>query len=119
MKGRGFKLSIDDYGTGYSSLGQLKNLPVDELKIDKSFVLKLDSDENDQRIVRSTLELAKALSLTTVAEGVESLESSKLLKQWGCDKLQGYYFSRPVPPEDFEQWLTDEESVFSKQLDDN
>lgn len=118
LKGRGFKLSIDDYGTGYSSLGQLKNLPVDELKIDKSFVLKLDSDENDQRIVRSTLELAKALSLTTVAEGVESLESSKLLKQWGCDKLQGYYFSRPVPPEDFEQWLTDEESVFAKQLDD-
>lgn len=116
LKEQGFKLSIDDYGTGYSSLGQLKNLPVDELKIDKSFVLKLDTDENDQRIVRSTIELARALSLTTVAEGVESLESSKLLKQWGCNKLQGYYFSRPVPAEDFEQWLIDEESTFAKQL---
>ena len=101
----GFRSSMDDYGTGYSSLSQLKKLPIQELKIDKSFVLNLDSDLNDQKIVRSTIELANALSLNTVAEGVETLEACKLLIDWGCNKLQGYFFTAPLNVEKFEEWM--------------
>lgn len=101
----GFNLSIDDYGTGYSSLAQLKNMPVNELKIDKSFVMGLDDDEHDQAIVSSTIELGHNIGLTIVAEGVETLSTYRLLAQWGCDKLQGYYISRPVPVDEFEAWL--------------
>jgi len=101
----GFNLSIDDYGTGYSSLAQLKNMPVNELKIDKSFVMRLDEDEHDQAIVSSTIELGHNIGLTIVAEGVETLNASRLLEKWGCDKLQGYYISRPIPVEEFEKWL--------------
>ncbi len=106
----GFKLSIDDYGTGYSSLAQLKNMPVDELKIDKSFVMKLEEDQSDQVIVKSTIELAHNIGLTVVAEGVETLGAYHLLEKWGCDKLQGYYISRPLPCPDFEEWLAGYES---------
>ena len=101
----GFRSSMDDYGTGYSSLSQLKKLPIQELKIDKSFVLNLDSDLNDQKIVRSTIELANALSLNTVAEGVETIEACKLLIDWGCNKLQGYFFTAPLNVEKFEEWM--------------
>lgn len=101
----GFNLSIDDYGTGYSSLAQLKNMPVNELKIDKSFVMRLDEDEHDQAIVSSTIELGHNIGLTIVAEGVETLNTYRLLESWGCDKLQGYYISRPVPVDEFETWL--------------
>lgn len=110
LRGLGFQLSIDDYGTGYSSLAQLKNMPIDELKIDKSFVMQLDSDEDDKVIVKSTIEMAHNIGLTVVAEGVETLEAYQLLNQWGCDKLQGYYISRPVPPDDFDTWLAEYES---------
>ena len=105
----GLKLSIDDYGTGYSSLAQLKNMPVDELKIDKSFVMTLAEDDDDQVIVKSTIELAHNIGLTVVAEGVETLSGYQLLEQWGCDKLQGYYISRPLPVQDFETWLMEYE----------
>ena len=115
LRNLGFKLSIDDYGTGYSSLAKLKTLPVDELKIDKSFVMLLNQDRNDQIIVESTIELAHNIGLTVVAEGVENIESFQLLEQWGCDRLQGYYISRPVPAEQFETWLIDFESKNLKQ----
>ena len=105
LRDLGFQLSIDDYGTGYSSLAQLKNMPVNELKIDKSFVLRLDEDDNDQAIVKSTIELGHNVGLSIVAEGVETLGSYQLLQQWGCDKLQGYYISRPLPAHEFEAWL--------------
>ncbi len=96
----GVTLSVDDFGTGYSSLSQLRKLPVQELKIDKSFVLKLDSEPQDQLIVQSTIDMAHGLGLKVVAEGIENLEAWRLLQHWGCNLAQGFYLSRPVAPED-------------------
>lgn len=104
LKQRGFMVSIDDYGTGESSLAQLKRLPVDELKIDRSFVQHLPNDERDQIIVRSTIQLARELGLKTVAEGVEDDASWQLLQSMACAELQGYYFSKPLPIEEFFAW---------------
>ncbi len=105
FKEDGFKISIDDYGTGYSSLAQLKQLPVNELKIDKSFVQKLETDEDDQIIVRSTIELAHNMGLSVVAEGIEDEYSLKWLAKHGCELAQGYYISRPQPSERLTPWL--------------
>ncbi len=99
------RLSIDDYGTGYSSLAQLKKLPVQELKIDKSFVLELDRSEDDQIIVRSTIELAHNIGLEVIAEGVESQRILWQLDQWQCDSVQGYHISKPLPLAEFDEWL--------------
>jgi diguanylate cyclase (GGDEF)-like protein len=104
FKSEGIKLAIDDYGTGYSSLSQMKSMPVDELKIDMSFVLKLAESKEDQAIVQSTIELGHHLGLTVVAEGVENRESWALLESYGCDKLQGYYISKPQSSQDFITW---------------
>ena len=100
----GFRLSIDDFGTGYSSLAYLKRLPVDELKIDKSFVLNMEKDIDDARIVRSTIDLAHGLGLTVVAEGVENAQCWELLRALQCDEAQGYHMSRPLPADEFERW---------------
>ncbi|MHA7925197.1 MAG: putative bifunctional diguanylate cyclase/phosphodiesterase [Marinobacter sp.] len=100
LRALGVTLSVDDFGTGYSSLSQLRKLPVQELKIDKSFVLKLDSEPQDQLIVRSTIDMAHGLGLKVVAEGIENLEAWQLLQHWGCNLGQGFYLSRPVSPED-------------------
>ncbi len=100
----GFKLSIDDFGTGYSSLAYLKRLPVSELKIDKSFVMGMEQDENDAKIVRSTVDLAHNLGLTVVAEGVESLDILQRLRELECDEAQGYFISKPMPSEQFAAW---------------
>lgn len=105
FKDKGFKLSIDDYGTGYSSLAQLKQLPVHELKIDKSFVQKLQHDEDDQIIVRSTIELAHNMGLTLVAEGIEDEFALKWLASHGCELGQGYFISRPQPVDEITPWL--------------
>lgn len=101
----GVRLSIDDYGTGYSSLAQLKKLPVQELKIDKSFVLDLDRSEDDQTIVRSTIDLAHSIGLEVVAEGVESARILWQLEQWQLDWAQGFHISRPLPLAQLEEWL--------------
>jgi diguanylate cyclase (GGDEF)-like protein len=101
----GFKLSIDDFGTGYSSLAYLKRLPVDELKIDHSFVMAMERDLDDAKIVRSTIELAHNLGLSVVAEGVETGKAWKLLAELGCDEGQGYFIGRPVPALQFMDWL--------------
>jgi diguanylate cyclase (GGDEF)-like protein len=101
---RGFKLSIDDFGTGYSSLAYLKRLPVDELKIDKSFVMAMEREIDDAKIVRSTIDLAHNMGLTVVAEGVENAAIWDLLREQGCDEAQGYYMSRPIPVSDFVLW---------------
>ncbi|RDE19730.1 EAL domain-containing protein [Motiliproteus coralliicola] len=101
----GLFLSIDDYGTGYSSLSYLKQLPMDELKIDKAFVLKLASNMEDQILVRSTIELAHNLGLTVTAEGVEDAQSVELLRQYGCDMVQGYHICRPVSAADLETFV--------------
>ncbi|HET6789604.1 MAG TPA: EAL domain-containing protein, partial [Aquabacterium sp.] len=100
----GLKLSIDDFGTGYSSLAYLKRLPVDELKIDKSFVMNMESDLQDAKIVRSTVDLAHNLGLNVVAEGVENAKSWKLLAGLNCDEVQGYLIARPMPAAQFPQW---------------
>ena len=102
---RGFKLSIDDFGTGYSSLAYLKTLPVDELKIDKSFVMNMATDESDAKIVRSTVDLAHNLGLTVVAEGVENSLIWDKLQALQCDEAQGYFMSRPIAADAFAQWL--------------
>ena len=101
----GHRLSIDDFGTGYSSLAYLQQLPVDEIKIDKSFVINLASNTADSVIVRSTVDLAHNLGLTVVAEGVEDEDALALLVQYGSDSAQGYFFSRPMAPELLERWL--------------
>lgn len=105
FKDLGIVLSIDDYGTGYSSLAQLKQLPVHELKIDKSFVQRLEQDTDDQIIVRSTIELAHNMGLTVVAEGIEDNFALEWLKSHGCEKAQGYFISRPQPAEQLTPWL--------------
>jgi predicted signal transduction protein with EAL and GGDEF domain len=101
----GVQLSIDDYGTGYSSMAQLKRLPVHELKIDKSFVLDLLSNPDDDIIVRSTIELGHNMGLKIVAEGVETEAVLERLDQLGCDIAQGYLLSKPLPPSAFASWL--------------
>lgn len=100
LRDLGVSLSVDDFGTGYSSLSQLRRLPVQELKIDKSFVLKLDSEPQDQLIVRSTIDMAHGLGLKVVAEGIENLQAWRLLQHWGCNLGQGFYLSHPVSPEE-------------------
>lgn len=101
----GVSLAMDDFGTGFSSLAQLKAMPIHELKIDKSFVLKLDQDIADQRIVKSTIEMAHHLGLSVIAEGVENQASLLLLKHMGCDAIQGYFLTRPMPLKDLYGWL--------------
>ena len=106
----GFQLSIDDFGTGYSSLAYLKTLPVQELKIDKSFVLNMQNDLNDAKIVRSVIDLAHNLGMRVVAEGLESAKSWKLLEGLHCDEAQGFFISRPMPPDAFVAWVRDWEA---------
>ena len=102
---KGIGLALDDFGTGYSSLSYLKRLPVDELKIDKSFVINMHEDDNDAVIVRSTIDLGRNLGLEVVAEGVETQQHWDKLVELGCNTAQGYYLSRPVAPGEFVQWL--------------
>jgi diguanylate cyclase (GGDEF)-like protein len=101
----GVRFSIDDFGTGYSSLAQLKRLPVDEIKIDKSFVLDLNRHTDDAVIVRSTIELGHSLGVKVVAEGVETAESWELLRQMGCDMAQGFFISAPLPGREIAHWV--------------
>jgi EAL domain-containing protein (putative c-di-GMP-specific phosphodiesterase class I) len=108
LKDRGIALAIDDFGTGYSSLAHLRRLPVDELKIDKSFVANLDGEgTGDEVIVRSTIELGHNMGLKVIAEGVESAEGWRVLKGFGCDMAQGYYISRPLPHPELLVWMKD------------
>lgn len=101
----GIRLSVDDFGTGYSSLSYLKRLPVQQLKIDRSFVSDMEKDNDDATIVRSTIDLAHNLGLQTVAEGVENSATLDSLLEMDCDQAQGYLISRPLPPEDFHNFL--------------
>jgi diguanylate cyclase (GGDEF)-like protein len=101
----GVRLSLDDFGTGHSSLSYLQRLPVNEVKIDRSFVMNMATDENDATIVRATIDLGRNLGLETVAEGVETPEIWSQLESLGCDMAQGYYLSRPVPASELWTWM--------------
>jgi diguanylate cyclase (GGDEF)-like protein len=102
----GVGLSIDDFGTGYSSLSYLKRLPIEEIKIDRSFVMQMQVDANDYMIVRATVDLGRNLGLRVVAEGVEDLATFDRLADFGCDEAQGYYISKPVSAVEFTRWLS-------------
>ncbi len=114
----GIGLSIDDFGTGYSSLAQLKKLPVDEIKIDKSFVLGMMTNENDAVIVQSTVDLGRNLGMRVVAEGVEDQATMDRLAELGCDVAQGYFLSRPIPAARFGAWIKELDD-FSRNLEEH
>jgi diguanylate cyclase (GGDEF)-like protein len=105
LRALGVHLSVDDFGTGQSSLSYLQRLPIHEMKIDKSFVLHLADQHADSQIVRAAIELGHALGLRVVAEGVEDALSQELLADWGCDVVQGFHIARPQPIEDLRRWL--------------
>jgi diguanylate cyclase (GGDEF)-like protein len=101
----GVRLAVDDFGTGYATLKQLQNLPVHELKIDRSFVSGMHENRGNQTIVKSTIDLGKQLGLRVVAEGVETVEELRSLAGMGCDEVQGYYVAKPMDPEEIIDWL--------------
>ena len=101
----GVRIGLDDFGAGHASLGHIRHLEVDTLKIDRSFVLRLPSDERDAAIVQSLVELGRRLGLRVVAEGVENIETCPLLAGWGCDEAQGFALARPMPTADLGAWL--------------
>jgi EAL domain-containing protein (putative c-di-GMP-specific phosphodiesterase class I) len=106
LKAMGVEISIDDFGTIYSSLSYLKRLPADAIKIDKSFVKGLDEDVEDTAIVHMIIELAHTLGMEVIAEGVEGEEQAQRLKEMGCDFAQGYHFAQPLPAEDIPALLS-------------
>lgn len=109
LKRTGVLIALDDFGTGYSSLSYLRRLPLDKIKIDKSFTHDLLTDSGDQNIVRVIIQLGRNLNMQVIAEGVESLEQQAYLQQEGCHEGQGYFYSRPLPASDLIEWLDDYE----------
>ncbi len=105
IKEIGFAISIDDFGTGYSSLAYLLRLPIQRLKVDRSFVMNLESDEKARTISGLIVSMANNLGLLTIAEGIETPGQLDFIRKLGCRDVQGFYFSKPLPPEEFEQWL--------------
>ena len=114
LRGLGFEVEMDDFGSGYSSLNMLSSMPIDVLKMDMSFVKNIEKSETDLRLVKLIMDIARDLKLKVVAEGVEAEGQMVLLKDAGCDLAQGYYFSRPVPAEEFEK-LIERELELDKQ----
>jgi EAL domain-containing protein (putative c-di-GMP-specific phosphodiesterase class I) len=105
LKDMGIRLSLDDFGTGYSSLSCLKRFPLDSVKIDGSFIRDVPEDADDCAITRAIIAMAHSLRLRVTAEGVETGEQLRLLREWGCDEVQGYYFSKPLPEDEVLQLL--------------
>ncbi len=105
--GMGFRIEMDDFGTGYSSLGMLSHLPIDVLKLDMSFVRSAFGEKKDVRMIELIIDIAKYLNVPVTAEGVETEEQYLALRELGCDLVQGYYFSRPVPPEEFDRFIVE------------
>ena len=107
----GVRISMDDFGTGHSSLAQIKNMPLHELKIDKSFITNMMSDERNHAIVHTTIELAHHMNLKVVAEGIEDEKTLRQLSDMGCEEAQGYHLSRPVPPAELITWLENRKPI--------
>ena len=105
LSAMGIGIAIDDFGTGFSSLSHLRQLPVDLIKVDKSFVLNMDHSEDDAVIVRSTIALGHSLGLEVVAEGVETEETLQTLRALDCDFAQGFHVCRPIPADEMADWL--------------
>lgn len=105
LKSYGLSFSVDDFGTGYSSLAYLKRLPLDQLKVDRAFVRDILVDLSSRAIARAIVNLSQAMGISVMAEGVETQEQLDLLISMGCHAYQGFFFSRPVPIEDFEEML--------------
>ena len=106
LRNSGVQISVDDFGTGYSSLSYLRDLPIDELKLDRSFIAPMDDDPRAAALVASTIELAHSLGLRMVAEGVENDVAYTKLARLGCDQAQGYLMSKPLPAAELEQWFS-------------
>ena len=104
LRALGHKVEMDDFGSGYSSLNMLTSMPIDALKMDKAFIRNIKPGNKDMKLVELVLEIAKSLEVPVVAEGVETEEEYKMLKEAGCDIIQGYYFSKPIPPEEFKKY---------------
>jgi EAL domain-containing protein (putative c-di-GMP-specific phosphodiesterase class I) len=107
LRNMGIELAIDDFGTGYSSLNILRKLPINELKIDKSFVDEMLNIDEDKAMVESIINMGKNLSIDTLAEGVETKVQADMLRDFGCDIFQGYYFSKPLEKDDLADFLKD------------
>ena len=104
LRALGIRIAVDDFGVGYSSLGQLRRLPIDSLKIDRSFVEEIDSNAQDAAIVQAIVTMATALGLCTIAEGAEHEAQFRMLEKLGCDCVQGYFVARPMSAADFNKW---------------
>ena len=104
----GFKIEMDDFGSGYSSLNMLTTIPIDVLKMDMKFIRNMNRDEKSRKLVELVVEIAEFLGVPVVAEGVEEAGQVETLRKMGCSIIQGYYFSKPVPPEEFERFIQKE-----------
>ncbi len=112
LKKMGFRIALDDYGVGQSTLVKLKDLPIDELKLDKAFIMTLDQSDKNQKIVRATIIMAHSLGMKVVAEGVENAASMQLLKDMNCDAVQGYHLAKPMEPAQLETWLETNDAAY-------
>lgn len=104
LKEIGLKIALDDFGTGYSSFGQLKHYPIDTLKIDRSFIKEIPFDSDDKALTKAIITMGKTLGMIVIAEGVETIEQQQFLQEHGCDLIQGFYFQKPLPADEFDQW---------------
>ena len=111
LRGRGFKIEMDDFGSGYSSLNMLTTISIDVIKIDMKFIRNMLKDEKSLRMVKLIIDIAKFLDVPIVAEGVEDEVQLNVLKKMGCDIVQGFYFSKPVPADEFEKFIEEERKI--------
>ena len=117
LRDEGFRIEIDDFGSGYSSLNMIASLPMDALKIDMEFIRNAFKERKNTRMLYAVIDIAYSLDVPTVAEGVETAEQLFALKEMGCDVVQGYYFSKPLPVGDFERYLNNRETVWTYTAD--
>ena len=118
LRAMGVRISMDDFGTGYSSLSYLRSFPFDKIKIDRSFMADVTTRKDSQAIIQAVIGLGKSLGMTTTAEGVETEEQLRLLRDLGCDVAQGYFVARPLDPDQLIPWLDEFESRWHTLIGD-